>query len=84
MEVLLLLFLRSLVVSVGKPLNPYTLATSITGRQVDPLEFAQVLSNCDDENIHSDTIVLSFGCFADGHSTPAYVRSLFFYIPANL
>ena len=49
------------------------IATSVTGRQVDPLEFAQVLSNCDDKEIHSDTIVISFGCFASGHSIPSYV-----------
>lgn len=41
---------------------------------MDPLEFAQVLSNLDDPEIHSETIVLSFGCFSAGRSIPAYVR----------
>ena len=62
--------------------NYWHLATSITGRQVDPLEFAQVLSNCDDEEIHSDTIVLSFGCFSDGHAIPAYVSNCCYCLPS--
>lgn len=53
--------------------NRLIIATSITGRQVDPLEFAQVLSNLDDKNIHSDTIVLTFGCFSTGKAIPDYV-----------
>lgn len=40
---------------------------------MDPLEFAQVLSNVDDPAIHSDTIVLTFGCFASGKAIPNYV-----------
>ena len=50
-----------------------TVATSFTGKQVDPLQFAQVLSSYKEEDVHSDTIVLSFGCFSDGHALPDYV-----------
>ena len=56
------------------PVDSRRFATSITGRSVDPIEFAQVLSNWDDASVHSDTIVLSFGCFADGHSIPNYAE----------
>ena len=50
-----------------------TVATSFTGKQVDPLQFAQVLSSYKEEDVHSDTIVLSLGCFSDGHALPDYV-----------
>lgn len=56
------------------PVDSRRFATSITGRSVDPLEFAQVLSNWDDASVHSDTIVFSFGCFADGRSIPNYAE----------
>lgn len=56
------------------PVDSRRFATSITGRNVDPLEFAQVLSNWDDASVHSDTIVFSFGCFADGRSIPNYAE----------
>ena len=56
------------------PVDSRRFATSIAGRSVDPLEFAEVLSNLEDPSIHADTIVLTFGCFADGHAVPNYIE----------
>ena len=56
------------------PVDSRRFATSIAGRSVDPLEFAEVLSNLEDPSIHADTIVLTFGCFADGHAVPNYTE----------
>ena len=56
------------------PVDSRRFATSIAGRSVDPLEFAQVLSNLEDPAVHADAIVLTFGCFADGHAVPNYTE----------
>ena len=74
-DVTLMKVLHTSVTSVI-PADSRRFATSFTGKQVDPLQFAQVLSSYKEEDVHSDTIVLSFGCFSDGHALPDYAEEI--------
>ena len=58
------------------PTGAHIFGTSVTGTLVDPLDFAEVLTENTDKNTNTDSYVFVFGTFAHGHLDLDYVEGL--------
>ena len=58
------------------PIGAHIFGTSVTGTLVDPLDFAEVLTENTDKNTNIDSYVFVFGTFAHGHLDLDYVEGL--------
>lgn len=58
------------------PIGAHVFGTSVTGTLVDPLDFAEVLTENTDKNTNTDSYVFVFGTFAHGHLDLDYVEGL--------